>query len=83
MRQREVGQAQAWLYPQERTLVLWECFLEDWYRKEDPRTDENLKVTWLGFEGFLLRSLPQQIDRIATPPGNPFTTMTRKPGLVS
>ena len=72
MRQREVGQAQAWLYPQERTLVLWECFLEDWYRSEDPRTDENLKALWLGFESFLLRTLPQRVDRIATPSWEPL-----------
>lgn len=72
MRQREVGQAQAWLYPQERTLVLWECFLEDWYRKEDPRTDENLKAIWLGFERFLLRHLPRQVDRIATTSWEPM-----------
>jgi hypothetical protein len=76
MRAREVGQAQAWLYPDERTLVLWECFLEDWYRKEDPRTDENLKTIWLGFEGFLLRNLPQQVDRIATPSWEPLYDLT-------
>lgn len=72
MHQREVGSAQAWLYPQERILVLWECFLEHWYRKEDPRTDENLKAIWLGFEKFLLRNLPQQVDRIATPSWEPL-----------
>jgi hypothetical protein len=73
MRHREVSHAQAWLYPQERTLVLWECLLEDWYRrKEDPRTDENLRAAWLGFEGFLLRHLPQQVERIATPSWDPL-----------
>ncbi|HEX9987294.1 MAG TPA: hypothetical protein VGE45_02315 [Chloroflexia bacterium] len=71
MRQREVGQAQAWLYPEDRTLVLWECFLEDWYRKEDSRTDENLKTVWLGFEGFLLRHRPE-INRIVTPSWEPI-----------
>lgn len=71
MRQREVGQAQAWMYPQERTLVLWECLLEHWYRKEDPRTDETLKVAWLGFERFLLQHLPR-VERIATPSWEPL-----------
>lgn len=72
MRQRDVGQAQAWLYPQERTLILWECFLEDRYRQEDPRSDENLKAVWSGFESFLLRTLPQPIERIATPSWEPL-----------
>jgi hypothetical protein len=72
MRQREVGQGQAWFYPEDHTLVLWECFLEDWYRKADPRTDDNLKTIWLGFEGFLLRTLLQQVDHIATPSWEPL-----------
>ena len=77
MRQREVGQGQALLYPEDRALVLWECFLERWYRGEDPRTDETLKAVWLGFEGFLLRDLPQQIDRIATPSWEPLYDQDR------
>jgi hypothetical protein len=72
MRQREVGQGQAWLYSEDRTLVLWECFLEHWYRNDDPRTDDNLKAVWLGFEEFLLRHLPQQIDHMVTPSWEPL-----------
>jgi hypothetical protein len=71
MRQREVGQAQAWLYPEDHTLVLWECFLEHWYRGQDPRTDETLKAVWLGFEGFLLRHLPGP-NRFVTPSWEPI-----------
>jgi hypothetical protein len=72
MHQRDVGQAQAWLYPQECTLVLWECFLEHWYRNEDPRTDENLKAIWLGFESFLLHNLSHDTSRIVTPSWEPL-----------
>ncbi len=72
MRPRQVGQAQAWLYPQDGTLILWECFLEDRYRQEDPRTDENLKAIWLGFERFLHSTLSQPIGRIITPSWEPL-----------
>lgn len=71
MRQREVGQAQAWFYPEARTLVLWECFLEHWYRGEDPRTDETLGTLWKGFEEFLLRQFPDA-RRIASPSWEPI-----------
>jgi hypothetical protein len=71
MRQREVGQAQAWFYPSARTLVLWECFLEAWCRHEDPRTDETLHALWTGFEGFLLQHAPG-VERIVTPSWEPL-----------
>lgn len=71
MRGREVGHAQAWFYPEERTLVLWECLLEHWHRQRDPRTDETLKTIWSGFEGFLLKRLPE-VAHIATPSWEPI-----------
>lgn len=71
MRGREVGHCQAWLYPEERTLILWECLIEHWYRGQDPRTDETLRTVWLGFEGFLLKHLPA-VERIATPGWEPI-----------
>lgn len=69
--QRIVGQAQGWHYPQKRTLVLWECFLEDRYRQKDPRTDETLHSLWKGFEGFLFRHL-SGVEHIATPSWEPL-----------
>jgi hypothetical protein len=30
----EIGQAQAWYYPQDSTIVLWECFLHEFVRKQ-------------------------------------------------
>jgi hypothetical protein len=72
MRQRVIGNAQAWLYPQERILILWECFLEDQYRQQDPRIDGNLKAIWFGFERFVLRTLPRPIQRIVTPSWEPL-----------
>lgn len=72
MRPRQVGQAQAWLYPADRTLILWECYLHDFYRTEDPRTDENLHGLWTGFESFLLKHLPPAVSRIVTPSWEPI-----------
>jgi hypothetical protein len=71
MKQQGIGQAQAWLYKEDRTLVLWECFLEDWCRQEDPRTDGTLRILWLGFETFLSRHL-SPFDRIVTPSWEPL-----------
>src|SRR3954467_2163454 len=61
MHPREVGQAQAWLDPPERTLVLWECYLHDFCRLEDPRDDQKLNSVWLRFESFLLSHLPRHL----------------------
>jgi hypothetical protein len=71
MRQQAVGQAQAWHYPQDDTLVLWECFLEDWCRKEDPTTDDTLRTVWLGFERFLADHT-SGVERIITPSWEPL-----------
>lgn len=54
VRRREVGQAQAWYYPGDRTIVLWECYLLDQYREEDPFADFGLQEIWLGFERVLV-----------------------------
>jgi hypothetical protein len=72
MRPRQVGQGQAWLYPAGRTLILCECYLHDFCRADDPRTDENLHGLWGGFESFLLRQLPHPIECIVTPSWKPI-----------
>src|SRR5207253_2751386 len=73
MKQQEIGQCQAWHYVEDRTLILWEAYLHDWCRADDPCTDETLHTLWTGFEGFLLRQLSQhQIDRIAAPGWEPI-----------
>ena len=33
-REVEVGNAQAWYYPAEKTIVLWECFFYQWSRQK-------------------------------------------------
>jgi hypothetical protein len=66
-REREIGQAQAWYYPADKLLVLWECYLFDSYQQtKDPREDAMLTTVWTGFEQVLANHLPAT-SRIVTP----------------
>ena len=58
LQEREIGNAQAWYYPEEKALVLWECYLFEPYRQEDPRKDALQATVWKGFEKALLKELP-------------------------
>jgi len=62
MNYRNIGKCQAWYYPQDRLLMLWDCYL---YAGKDPRTDHTLCALWHGFERFLLKSFPAT-ERMAT-----------------
>lgn len=66
MSQRQIGNAQAWQYPDDRLLMLWECFLNPHYRQRDPLQDPTLKLVWTGFERVLLERFPTT-ERLATP----------------
>ncbi len=65
MRQEEVGQAQAWYYPTDRLLVLWECFLEDRHRTSEAAADATHAALWTGFEHLLLTRFPDT-ERLLT-----------------
>ncbi len=66
MRHRDIGDAQAWWYPADRVLMLWECFLNDQVRQADPLRDDVLAVVWTGIERVLLDRFPAA-RRVATP----------------
>jgi hypothetical protein len=66
MRHRELGNAQAWLYPADRTAVLWEAYLFDHYRLEDPLADQTLITFWTGMEQVIADHVPG-VERIITP----------------
>ena len=66
MRHIAIGQAQAWFYPADRLLMLWECYLRDPWRQADPLDDPALGALWHGFEAELWRRFPT-IERLATP----------------
>lgn len=65
MRHREIGQAQAWYYPADRVLVIWECFLLGPYREPEPVRDMSHLTLWTGFERALLGRLPEA-ERLVT-----------------
>ena len=66
MRHRDIGTAQAWWYPADRVVVLWECVLDDAVRQDDPNGDGVLATVWTGFERALLDRFPAA-RRVATP----------------
>ncbi len=61
----EVGDAQGWCYPDDRTAVLWECLVEDRYRAADPSEDQLLSLLWEGFDRLLIDRSPRP-KRIVT-----------------
>jgi hypothetical protein len=65
LQERELGNAQAWYYPEENALVLWECYLFEPYAQKDPLKDILLVAVWQGFEETLLKALPDT-DKIYT-----------------
>jgi hypothetical protein len=58
LKELEIGNAQAWYYPVEKALVLWECYPYEQYAKQDPRINPLLATLWQGFEKHLLKELP-------------------------
>lgn len=71
MRHEEVGQAQAWYYHEDRTLVLWEAFLEDRFRRPDPGEDANTRTLWRWLEAHLRDRFPEAA-RLVTPFADPI-----------
>ncbi len=71
MRQHVIGNAQAWYYPTDKLLVLWECFFESGFRKHPLPDDANMQHLWKGFERWLLKQFPQATT-LATPFNDPI-----------
>jgi hypothetical protein len=71
MKHMEVGHAQAWAYPADATLVLWECLLHECAtRAPRPEDDASWATLWRSFEAFLLGRIPG-VSRIVTPAWDP------------
>lgn len=70
-REVQVGNAQAWYYHMDRTIVLWECFFEDRFRKHPLPDDPNMQKLWQSFEHNLLKQFPQATT-LATPFNDPI-----------
>ncbi len=59
LQELEIGNVQAWYYPAEHALVLWECFLFQPFAKKDLMKDVLFTKVWKGFETMLLKEMPE------------------------
>ena len=70
-REAQVGNAQAWYYPSDQTLVLWECFFDRGLRKHPLPEDANMHQLWQSFERYLVQKFPKA-ETLATPFNDPI-----------
>ncbi|MBI1971695.1 MAG: hypothetical protein HYS53_00175 [Candidatus Aenigmarchaeota archaeon] len=62
MLEAELGNAQAWYYPADRKLILWECLLNDRLSKVGMLPHPRFGLTWKAFEDHLTtRFSPKEI----------------------
>jgi hypothetical protein len=70
-REVQVGNAQAWYYHEDKTIVLWECFFDSRFHKHPFQEDMNMQNLWKGFEHWLIKQFPQATT-LATPFNDPI-----------
>lgn len=70
MKEQEVGDGQAWYYPTDQTLVLWECGFHSHFEEAPLHHDPNMNGLWTGFEAFLKQHF-QEAKQIATTYADP------------
>src|SRR5437763_7254254 len=70
-RQKVIGNAQAWYYPADKTIVLWECLLNDGFREHPLPEDINMRNLWKSFERWLIKQFPKA-ETLATPFNDPI-----------
>jgi hypothetical protein len=70
-REAQVGNSQAWYYHEDETIVLWECFFEDRFRKYPLPQDTNMQNLWKSFEHWLIKQFPNA-KTLATPFNDPI-----------
>lgn len=63
-RRQELGKAQAWFYPADGLVMLWEGFLNGFYRDRPLLEDANVTALWQGMERWLAERF-QEAQRIA------------------
>jgi hypothetical protein len=67
----QVGNAHAWYYHQDKTIVLWECFFNGRFMKHPLPTDINMQHLWKRFELWLVKKFPNA-STLATPFNDPI-----------
>jgi len=70
-REVQVGNAQAWYYPADKTIVLWECFFDDRFRKNPLPEDANMQKLWQSYELWLIKQFPKA-SILTTPFNDPL-----------
>jgi hypothetical protein len=70
-REAQVGNAQAWYYHTDKTIVLWECFFDNRFRRHPLPEDVNMQNLWKEFEHWLIRQFPHA-KTLATPNNDPI-----------
>jgi hypothetical protein len=70
-REMQTGNAQAWYYHEDNTIVLWECFFEERFRKHPLQKDTNMQNLWKSFEHWLIKQFPKA-ETLATPFNDPI-----------
>ena len=70
-REAQVGNSQAWYYPADKTIVLWECFFDSRFHTHPFPTDTNMQKLWQSFEHWLIKQFPQA-STLATPFHDPI-----------
>ena len=72
MRQHQVGNSQAWYYPQDKVIVIWECFFDSQVRNVKSLTEDvYMPKLWRTFEQWLYKRFPEA-TRIVTPFNDPI-----------
>lgn len=61
----EIGQAQAWYYP-DGTLILWDAFLHEFVRDAPLPVDANMRSLWESLERFLVQQFPAARQVVTT-----------------
>jgi hypothetical protein len=74
-REVQLGNAQAWYYPVDRVIVLWECFFDDRFRRHPLVEDQNMQQLWSAFESWMVTRVPA-VETIATPASDPIAEST-------
>lgn len=68
---QELGKAQAWYYPADGLIMVWECFYNGFYRDAPLLEDANMAALWQGMERWLSERF-QEAQRLATPFRDPL-----------
>lgn len=71
LHQHDIGNAQAYFYPEDKLILIWECFLESTYRSHPLKNALYMGKLWLAFEHWLMKQFPQA-TRFATPFNDPI-----------